>query len=92
MEIIASNVNLILKEEMNIRKTLSPTILNSTCFYVDKEIDEDGIPYSFTIRGAGKGCGTGLCQTGAIAMALQKCDYKQILNHYLKGTKIKRIY
>ena len=92
IEIIASNKNLVIKGEMNIRKILARNMLNSSCFYVKKELDEDGIPILFSFCGAGMGHGVGLCQTGAVIMAQKGFKVNQILNHYFKGTKIKKVY
>jgi len=92
IEIIASNVNLIIVGEMNIRKILSHHLLNSASFYITKEIDDDGIPISFSFRGAGVGHGVGLCQAGAVMMAKNGYKCEQILDHYFKGTHIKKIY
>jgi len=92
IEIIASNRNLMIAGEQNIRTCLTRDILNSSCFYVEKELDVDGIPFSFTIRGAGVGHGVGLCQAGSVAMAINGLLAEDILRHYFKGTKIKKVY
>ena len=42
-------------------------------------------------RGGGFGHGVGLSQSGAIEMAKQGFTYEQILNHYYKGIKLKKI-
>lgn len=41
--------------------------------------------------GRGFGHGVGLCQQGAINMARQNFDHKQILGYYFKGTKLESI-
>ncbi len=43
---------------------------------------------SILITGRGFGHGVGLCQFGAIEMARQGFDYRQILLHYYPGTRI----
>ena len=43
------------------------------------------------IEGKGWGHGVGMCQFGAIEMARQGKNYKQILYHYYSGTRIKKI-
>ncbi len=43
------------------------------------------------IEGMGFGHGVGMCQFGAIEMARKGKSYKQILYHYYRGTKIKKI-
>lgn len=45
--------------------------------------------YTFTTQGSGHG--VGMSQYGAQAMAKEKKDYKQILNHYYQNIKIQRI-
>ena len=42
----------------------------------------------FTIRGAGYGHGVGMSQYGAMGMAVQGWDYRQILGHYYTGTDL----
>src|SRR3954452_12371259 len=42
----------------------------------------------FTIRGAGYGHGVGMSQYGAMGMAAQGWDYRQILAHYYSGTDL----
>ena len=42
-------------------------------------------------KGGGFGHGVGLSQSGAIEMAELGFTYEQILNHYYKGTKIKKL-
>ncbi|MBD3290298.1 SpoIID/LytB domain-containing protein [candidate division KSB1 bacterium] len=92
MEIIASNVNLILSGQRNIREYLAPQMLNSACFYILKEYDDEGLPYAFIFRGAGRGHGIGLCLAGSVSMAHNGVNYKTILNHYFKETKVRKIY
>ena len=61
-------------------------------FIVDKIIRTRSLPDKFIIRGAGWGHGVGMCQTGAAIMALEGKDYKTILRHYYRGTKIMKLY
>src|SRR5215813_3986731 len=44
----------------------------------------------FIFRGSGFGHGLGLCQEGAHVAARRGMDYRQILNHYFPGTRLKR--
>lgn len=57
--------------------------------YFDLEVDENK---NVIINGKGNGHGVGLCQWGAIGQSRIGRDYKEILNHYFPGTKIKSIY
>ncbi len=70
-------------KELEIRRTLSKSHLYSSAFVVDTpEEDEEGIPRSFILTGAGWGHGVGLCQIGAAIMAEKGYGYNQILAHY----------
>ena len=92
IEILASRRNLRIKRESRIRSVLSRTMLNSGCFVIEKESDGLGNPLVFIFVGAGQGHGAGLCQTGAMFMALDGKSYKEILRHYFKNTDVKKAY
>jgi stage II sporulation protein D len=72
----------IIGKELEIRRALSRTHLYSSAFVVDKE------PGCFVLRGAGWGHGVGLCQIGAAVMANGDKTYKEILQHYYRGTTV----
>ena len=74
--------------EYNIRKTLHSSFLYSSCIYIEKEALTD----SFCIKGAGWGHGVGLCQIGALGMALKGISAADILRHYYPDTKLISIY
>jgi stage II sporulation protein D len=74
--------------EFLIRKSLYKGFLYSSCFYVEKEDQDDRM----IIKGAGWGHGVGLCQIGALGMALQGIPCEKILNHYYPGTQLFKIY
>ena len=92
IEILASNKNLIIKGDNNIRNILSIDTLFSSCFVIEKQFDEDGFPVFFTFSGAGNGHGIGYCITGGISMALQGKSYSEILSHYFKNISLNKIY
>jgi stage II sporulation protein D len=71
---------IIIGKELEIRRALSRTHLYSSAFVVDKEAGR------FVLRGAGWGHGVGLCQIGAAVMANEGKAYKEILQHYYRGT------
>ena len=81
-----SRQSLTIGKELAIRKALSPTHLYSSAFVVEKEGD------TFTFHGAGWGHGVGLCQIGAAVMSAQGYGYRDILQHYFKGSEITKIY
>ncbi len=68
----------------DIRRILS--FLPSNLFIINKLNDN-----LWLFKGGGFGHGVGLSQSGAIEMAELGFTYEQILNHYYKGTKIKKI-
>ena len=80
------------RKELNIRRALSETALNSACFVVDKEVGADGLPEAFVISGAGWGHGVGMCQIGAAMMAEQGTGYRKILTHYYRGAQVDKFY
>jgi stage II sporulation protein D len=65
-------------------RNLGWNVLKSTRFEVTRE------GASFVFRGSGFGHGLGLCQTGAHVMAERGASYRQILDHYLPGTSVRR--
>jgi stage II sporulation protein D len=60
-------------------------LLKST--YVRIETKDDKV----MIDGRGFGHGVGMCQFGALQMADEGKDYRQILYHYYRGTRLKRV-
>lgn len=70
-----------------IRSSNDKSILKSTLF--DITIDSKN---NVVISGKGNGHGVGLCQWGAIGQSKKGIDFKEILNHYFPGTRLKSIY
>jgi len=92
LEILSSLKNISIKGEQNICSALSETVLNSSCFFIETEMDMDGVPINFLFVGAGKGHGVGLCKVGAAKMSENGQEYKKILAHYFGQCTINRIY
>ncbi|HEX2867347.1 MAG TPA: SpoIID/LytB domain-containing protein [Ignavibacteriales bacterium] len=92
MKIVGTKKTLTIGKELEIRRILSPSHLYSSAFVVDKEDVENGIPGKFIISGAGWGHGVGLCQIGAAVMGEMGYSFDEILLHYFKGAKLKKIY
>ncbi len=86
LEVRGAKATFRIKGELSIRKALSRSCLLSSCFYIESGGG------SITLHGAGWGHGVGMCQIGASLMAYNGMKYNEILKHYYKGTKIKRIY
>lgn len=68
--------------ELEIRRVLSESHLPSSLFCVERRGDK------WIFRGAGWGHGVGMCQVGAVGMAIKGKTYKEILSHYYPGTEI----
>jgi stage II sporulation protein D len=92
IELIGSLKNYRIKGELNIRETLAQDYLESSCFIVEKELDQIGTPISFTLVGAGQGHGVGMCKTGAAIMAQEGYNWQKILQHYFEKCNIHSIY
>lgn len=93
LKIVGTKKTLIIGKELEIRRTLSPSHLYSSAFVVEKgEKDANGLPSTFTLKGAGWGHGVGLCQIGAAVMGAKGYNYEQILLHYFIGAQIKELY
>lgn len=75
-----------INNEYDIRRILHPSFLYSSCFVIN--MDEKHIEFF----GAGWGHGVGLCQIGALGMALNNYTTNEILTHYFRGTELKRLY
>jgi len=73
---------IVIGKELEIRRALSRTHLYSSAFVVEKKSG------AFILRGAGWGHGVGLCQIGAAVMANEGANYREILQHYYRGTTI----
>lgn len=81
------NENIVLLKGNSIRNIIKnssgKSMLKSTMF--DIKINKDN---SITIEGKGYGHGVGLCQWGAIGLALDGKNYLEIIEHYFSGTKV----
>ena len=86
------NRNVRLNSEYEIRDALHPEFLYSSAFIIILDSDDNQIIKSMTLKGAGWGHGVGLCQIGALGMALSNKTSAEILFHYFPSTKIKKMY
>jgi peptidoglycan hydrolase-like amidase len=75
----------IIKGELAIRQLFMPA-LRSSAFVTDRDGD------TWTLNGAGWGHGVGMCQSGAVAQALQGGEFITILGHYYPDTQIINSY
>jgi SpoIID/LytB domain protein len=49
-------------------------------------------PTTFMVTGAGWGHGVGMCQSGAVGMALKGKSFREILGLYYRGAEIHSVY
>jgi len=92
LKIIGTKQTITVGKELEIRKWLSNSHLYSSAFVVDKFEIANNIPQKFVLTGAGWGHGVGLCQIGAAVMGEKGYRYNEILLHYFRGAKLKKIY
>ena len=93
LKIVGEKLPRTIGKELEIRRTLSPSHLYSSAFIVERhDVDADGYPAKFVLRGAGWGHGVGLCQIGAAVMGEQGYNYKEILLHYFINAQITTLY
>ena len=78
--------------EYDIRNTLHPEFLYSSAFVINANSDSQSCAEKITLSGAGWGHGAGLCQIGALGMAIIGKSSEEILKHYFTSTEIKKIY
>lgn len=90
LQITGTKNTFIIGKELEIRKALSKTHLYSSAFIVEKQ--NDGNIVTFRLKGAGWGHGVGLCQIGAAVMGAQGYNYRQILDHYYRGSSLEKRY
>ena len=84
--------HIILKSEYEIRRVLHSNFLFSSAFIIEANSTADSLPSRFTFKGAGWGHGVGLCQIGALGMALSGKSCSEILSHYFTETELREIY
>jgi len=92
LKIVGSKKSMVVGKELEIRRWLSKSHLYSSAFVVRVKYNPHGEAERFILHGAGWGHGVGLCQIGAAVMAAQGFSAERILEHYFRGTEIKRIY
>jgi stage II sporulation protein D len=78
--------------EYDIRNTLHPEFLYSSAFVINANSNSQSCAEKITLSGAGWGHGAGLCQIGALGMAIIGKSSEEILKHYFTSTEIKKIY
>jgi len=93
VDFIGTKTSIRVGKELKIRRILSDSHLYSSCFYIEKVMDEKGLHViEFILHGAGWGHGVGLCQVGATVMASEGYSYQEILHHYFQHIEIIKLY
>ena len=77
------------EDQYDIRNCLHESFLYSSAFDVCIKRDDSNRPVRVDLLGAGWGHGAGMCQIGALGMALAGSDHKQILHHYFEDVTIR---
>lgn len=80
------------QSEYAIREVLHAKFLFSSAFAIDIQRDATRVPKRVTFIGAGWGHGAGMCQIGALGMALKGHDCASIVKHYFEGVEIRACY
>lgn len=81
-----------IRSEYRIRESLHEKFLFSSAFKVEIERDSVGEPERIRLVGAGWGHGAGLCQIGALGMAVKGYTCAEILHHYFEGVDLRALY
>ena len=87
-----TNFSLSIGSEYEIRRILHPEFLYSSAFTIESNSEHNNDTNQFTLNGAGWGHGVGLCQIGALGMALDGGKTEEILLHYYQSSQIRNLY
>ena len=87
-----STYKTIIDNEYDIRDALHPKFLYSSAFIINANSNAQSAGEKLTLSGAGWGHGVGLCQIGALGMALIGKSSEEILKHYFSVITIKKFY
>ena len=87
-----SSDSILIESEYEIRRILHHEFLYSSAFTVETNSDDENKKNRFTLRGAGWGHGVGLCQIGALGMALDEKKTDEILLHYYHSSEMRSTY
>jgi len=74
-----------IRGEYAIREALGDPFLPSSAFVVER------VGNRFILKGMGWGHGVGMCQMGAIGMAVRGYSYRDILKHYYRGADVRHV-
>ena len=88
----SSSDSILIESEYEIRRVLHHEFLYSSAFTVETNSDYKNGASKFTLIGAGWGHGVGLCQIGALGMALDGRKTDEILLHYYHSSEMRNTY
>ena len=81
-----------LRSEYEIRNVLHSKFLYSSAFIIKVHNKLNSFDSIITLIGTGWGHGVGLCQIGALGMALSGLESKDIISHYFENTRLVKLY
>jgi len=84
--------HIVLESEYEIRRVLHPEFLYSSAFTINANSGINRTLDKVTLSGAGWGHGVGLCQIGALGMALSGISSDDILSHYFLSSTLEKLY
>ena len=87
-----SSDSILIESEYEIRRVLHHEFLYSSAFTVETNSDDKNGENRVTLQGAGWGHGVGLCQIGALGMALDGRKTDEILLHYYHSSEMRKTY
>ena len=90
LKIKGTEKTMVIGKELEIRKALSKSHLYSSCFFVEKNVENEVT--NFILHGAGWGHGVGLCHIGAAVMGSKGYSYSEILRHYFRNAVLEKRY
>lgn len=90
IDIITADAKKTLRGDLKIREYFDQ--LKSSAFKVEIKFSSQSKPKMLIFWGGGFGHGAGMSQQGAIKMAKEGYNYREILKHYYPGTEIERKY
>jgi SpoIID/LytB domain protein len=92
IKIVGTRRSVVIEKEHIIRNTFGLNSLKSTLFNIEINRYSDGRIRNIWFYGGGWGHSIGMCQGGAAGLAAKNNkNYKEILNFYFPGTKIKKL-
>ena len=80
----------VIRRELPVRRLFGN--LRSGLFVLIRQTDASGNLKGYTFQGGGFGHGSGMCQQGAIGMAENGRNYREILRHYYRGAEVRRVF